>query len=254
MRTVDFNRVLTDAIQLCGLDRDEFNVQTFRQMRDFASARLRYAWEYDRFPDIVRYVLATTTTDANSVTYVTKPADAGEILGVWDKNPLATTRALSIPFHILVSDTEERLILLREYTDGVYVEYRTRPPELNGNPWDSTTTYYAGSQVYFDSSSNSGSLQPVNGKNYTANFYECLATNTNANPETSTSNWTKIRLPYIFGPYLSRAIYADYLRSEGQIESANVAEAEAKAFLDEEIDKIIRQQGQYPRYKFIKSY
>ncbi len=254
MRTVDFNKILTDALQLCGLDRDEFNVQTFRQMRDFASARLRYAWEYDRFPDIIRYTSVSTVTDANNVTYVVKPADAGEVLGVWDRNPISGTRAMSIPFHIWVTDTQERLVILRGYTEGVYVEYRTVPPEFKGNPWNSTTTYSVGSQAYFDSSSNSGTLQPVDGKDFTANFYECISNNTNTNPETSTTNWTKVKVPYIFGPYLSRAVYADYLRSEGQIDSANVAEAEAKAFLDAEIDKIIRQQGQYPKFKFIKSY
>jgi len=248
MRTVDFSKVLVDAIHLCGLDRDEFTLQTFKQIRDLASARLRYAWEYDRYPDLMRYVNVATVTNGDNVTYAVKPTNAGEILGVWDRNPISGTRAKSIPFHIWVTDTEERLVILRAYTEGVYVEYRTKPPELKGLPWSNSIVYGLNAQCYY------GGLQPIEGEDFSANFYVSLSNSGSGMPVQDPTKWQKIEIPYIFGPYLSRAVYADYLRSEGQVESANVAEAEAKAFLDEEIDKIVRQQGQYPKYQFIKSY
>lgn len=253
MKTVDFNKILTDAINLCGLDRDEFTVQTFRQMRDFASARLRFAWEYDRFPDLVRYTNVATSNEGETY-YCVKPSDAGEIMNIWDKNPLVGTRARVVPYVIQVTDTEERLVVLKNYTEGLYIEYRIEPIEFKGNPWSNSTEYSAGAQVYFDSGSNSGTLQQVEGKDYSANFYECLLLNTNHIPSQNPTVWKKINIPYIFGPYLSRAILSDYLRSEGQFDSAIQADNEAKLYLDMEIDKIVRQQGQNQNFTFIKSY
>jgi len=253
MKTVDFNKVLTDAINLCGLDRDEFTVPTFRQLRDFASARLRFAWEYDRFPDLIRYTNVATSTENNTF-YCVKPADAGEIINVWDRNPLSGTRAMAVSFAIQVTDTQERLVVLKNYTEGLYIEYRIEPVELKGNLWSNTIQYSAGSQVYFDAGSVSGTLQQVEGKDFSANFYECLLLNTNHIPSQNPTAWKKINIPYIFGPYLSRAVLSDYLRSEGQFESAVQAEVEAKMYLDAEIDKVVRQQGQTSNFTFIKSY
>jgi hypothetical protein len=253
MRTVNFNDVLNDAIQLCGLDRDEFTVQTFRQLRDFASARLRFAWEYDRFPDLIRYENVSVTNTDNTY-YCIKPSSAGEVLNVWDRNPFDGTRAINIPFVIQVTNTQERIVVLKDYDAGLYIEYRIKPVQLKGNPWVNTVAYSAGSQVYFDAGSASGTLQPVEGKPFTANFYECLATNTNQIPSQNPSSWEIVKIPYIFGPYLSRAVFSDYLRSEGQYDSAMQADGEAKYYLDVEIDKIARQQGQMQNYKFIKSY
>lgn len=253
MKTVDFSTVLNDTVQLCGLDAEEFSVSTFKQLRDFISSRIRMAWEHDRFPDIIRYEnVAVVTTD--NVNYCVKPALAGEVLAVWDRNPLSGTRARSLTFSIQVTETEERLVLLKTYTEGVYVEYRTIPPVLTGNLWNTSQQYQVGSQCYFDSGSNSGSLQPTEGKPYTANFYKCLTVNTNENPETHPTIWDKIKIPYIFGQYLARGAFADYLRAESQFENAIIAEKEAEALLDAEIDKVIRQQGQLPKYTFIKSY
>lgn len=253
MKTVDFSTILNETIQLCGLDAEDFTTSTFKQLRDFISNRLRMAWEHDRFPDIIRYENIAVVT-AGNVNYCVKPAGAGEVLALWDRNPLSGTRARQVTFHIQVTDSEERLVILRTYTEGVYIEYRTAPPVLTGTPWTSTQQYTTNSQCYFDSGSNSGSLQPTEGKPYTANFYKCLTTNTNENPETHPEIWEKIKIPYIFAQYLSRSALADYLRSEGQFDSAIIAEKEAEALLDSEIDKVIRQQGQLPKYSFIKSY
>jgi hypothetical protein len=253
MKTVDFSTVLNDTVQLCGLDAEEFSVSTFKQLRDFISGRLRMCWEHDRFPDIIRYENVAVIT-SNNVNYCVKPALAGDILAVWDRNPLVGTRAKSITFSIQVTDSEDRLVLLNSYANGVYVEYRTIPPVLTGTLWNTTQTYQVGSQAYFDSGSNSGILQPTEGKPFNANFYKCLTVNTNELPETHPTIWEKIKIPYIFAQYLARGAFADYLRAESQFENAIIAEKEAESLLDAEIDKVIRQQGQLPKYSFIKSY
>jgi hypothetical protein len=256
MRTVDFSRILIDSIQLCGLDRDTITYATFSQLRDFASNRLKMAWEHDKFPDLMRLQQVTVTHDEpNGIYYFVKPTNFGEIFNVWHQNPNSTSRAKSVAFKLTSTDTDDRVILGALYDGSVFVEYRIIPPELSGSLWNNTTTYYVGSQVYFDSGSNSGTFNPVDGKPYTANFYNCLiGPNNNHLPESNPTIWSKVKIPYVLGQYLSRAVFADYLRSEGQFDSAQVAEAEAMHFLDLEVDKVVRQQGQVQTYNFIQTY
>lgn len=254
MKTTNFSRILVDAVQLCGLDRDEITDATFTQLRDFANTRIRLAWEYDRWPDFIRFYHATTVLEEDSVHYVLKPSGAGEIIGIYDRNPNANTRAINIGFSIVHTNTEERLVVNKGYPDGVWIEYRIEPITINGEKWNASTTYSVGSQVYFDSGSDSGTYHAVSGKPQYGNFYTCIASNTNTNPAQSSANWTIVNIPYIFSNYIPRGVFADYLRSEGQFDSARIAESEAQSFLDLEIDKIVRQQGQTQKYNFIKSY
>ena len=87
-----------------------------------------------------------------------------------------------------------------------------------------------------------------------SNFYKALINNENHKPSEQPNDWAIIKIPHVFATYVTRGVYADYLRSEGQVENAKVAEQEAHAFLDEEIDKIARQQGQTRRINFINPY
>ena len=253
MKTVDFSRILTDSIQLCGLDVNEITVDTFIQMRDLATNRLKIAWEHDKWPDLTRFEERTVQKE-NEVSYVTKPTNASEVFAVWDRNPNATTRAMNLDFKIVHTDTEERLVFKTSVISSVWIEYRIEPVVLTGTPWNSSTTYYQGSQVAFDSGSNTGSIIQVEGRPFSLKFYNCLVTNTNTNPATNTPNWSEVKIPYIFSQYISRGVFSDYLRSESQLESALQAESEARYFLDVEVDKIARQQGQINRLNFIKSY
>jgi hypothetical protein len=254
MKTIDFSRMLVDSIQLCGLDREEVTDSTFIQIRDFANTRLRLAWEYDRWPDLIRYVQIPTILVADNVYYVVKPSGAGEVLNVYTKNPNSTTRAVSIGFSIVHTNSEERLVVGTPYPDGVWLEYRIEPVVINGDKWNASTAYSVNSQVYFDSGSNSASYHTIAGKPQNGNFYNCVASNTNMVPSENAAKWSIVNIPYIFSNYIPRGVFSDYLRSEGQFDSARLAEGEAQAFLDLEIDKVVRQQGQIQKYNFIKSY
>lgn len=253
MRTTDFSQILTDTLQLCGLDRDEFNLPTFKQIRDLINARLRMCWEYDTFPDLMRLQQVNILTDGNTY-YFVKPALAGEIFSLWYGNPFEGTRAIRVDFAFLSTNDEDRIIVGKNYTDPLYLEYRIQPPVLNGLPWDNSLTYKVGSQVYFDKGSATGNLQQVdNSTAYSADFYTCVSENTNSNPST-TEHWTKVKIPYIFSNYLARAAFSDYLRTEAQFDSARIVEVEANSMLDLEIDKIARQQGQIGKYNFINTH
>jgi hypothetical protein len=250
MRTVDFSRILFDSIQLCGLDRDEVNDATFSQIRDLANMRLKSAWEYDAFPQVIKFSEITILTDANSTPYFNLPSDCGEILSLWSANPVNTTRNNQLTF--LLND--ERVYLTTNRSGTVWAEYKIKVPELFGEAWDQPIEFKVGSQAYFDSGSLSGVYKPVKGKPYIGNFYNCKVNNVNKRPSEHPDEWEIVKIPYIFAPYVTRAVYADFLRSEGQVDAARVAEAEAQAFLGEEIDKIARQQGQIRRINFINPY
>lgn len=253
MKTVDFTRILIDAIQLCGLDRTDITYDTFCQIRDFANTRVKMAWEHDRWPDIVRFGTATVQTSGDTK-FLVKPSGAGEVYAIWSKDPNSTTRAINVDFSIVHTDTQERLVINGSSSEDMIIEYRLEPVVLEGDPWDANTEYFAGSQVFFDSGSKTGGLNPEEGKPFSGNFYTCIATNTNTDPSLNTAKWTKLNIPYIFGQYISRGCLADYLRSEGQFDSSQVAESEAKYFLDLEVDKIVRQQGQVQKYNYFKTY
>jgi len=254
MRTVDFSTILFQTMQLCGLDRDDFNDFTFGQLRDLASSRLRTAWEYDRWPELVK-IEKVNTTDTDGTVFFDIPDTYGEIFTIYTADPSATTRGLVVGFDIQPTSGGNRCVLSRRLEE-VWVEYRTIPPSLTGLPYNNEVQYYPGAQIYFDSGSNTGSFFPSIGKPYYGNFYVCKqqATNVNPNSPEGSAVWEKVKIPYIFANYLARAINADYLRSEGMQEMAAQAEGDATAFLMFEIDKVGRQQGISRKINFINPY
>ena len=255
MRATDFSNILFQAMQLCGLDREDFNTYTFGQLRDLASARLRMAWEYDRWQELVKIEKVNTVT-TNGVVYFMVPDTYGEILGVYTADPAATTRVQDVGYDLQPFNDGMRCVLAKKNAE-VWVEYRTVPPSLYGNPYDSAVIYYPGSQVYFDSASGTGNFTPAIGKPYYGNFYTCkvqAAAGQDPGNPSHAAKWEKVKIPYIFANYLARAVNSDYLRSEGMQELALQAEQEATGQLLLEIDKMGRQQGLTRKINFINPY
>ena len=54
-------------------------------------------------------------------------------------------------------------------------------------------------------------------------------------------------MPKIFENYLTRGIYADYLRANGQSDIAAAEDQNAEGIITLEADKVYRQQGQVRR-------
>lgn len=253
MRTVNFSTILFEGLQLSGQDRHNISEETFAQFRDFANQRLRMAWESQDWPDLVRVAQLTVTATAGTVTAAI-PADAGEVLNCYDQDPLLTTRAQALSYRIYNDGSVVKLVFGSD-PSTVWGEYRIKKTELFGDVWSSSVAYSVGAQAYFDSGSNTGTSMPVVGKAHYGDFWECLeATTAGQSPSTHPAKWAKKEVPYIFGTYVSRGMYADWLRSELQIEASQIAEAEAQAMLEAEVDKIIRQQKQGVRINMIRTY
>jgi hypothetical protein len=255
MRTTDFSKVLFDALQYSGNDRHNITSETFAQFRDFASARMREAWESNQWTDICRLSPFTTSIDVNNVAYFTPAEEADEILGVYSRNPQETTRAIQMSYQIYDTGSLRKVVISAQQADGYYL-YRKDCPSFEGDLYSPTVVYYQGAQVYFDSGSGTGSYTPVLGKPHAGNFYVCTVASTTAgqNPNSHPASWTKIEIPYVFGSFMSWASAANWFVSEGQIQEAATVEAKANQILEQEYDKFLRQQGQFGRLNMIQTY
>ena len=264
MRTVDFSQVLFDALQFSGNDRNNITADTFSQFRDFAQFRLREAWESNQWTDVVRLKYFTTQTDApqgtisvgdTGITYFIQDQDASEVLGVWNRNPMDSTRAVNLGYTLYDDGTTKKVIVMSIINEGWYL-YRLPVPALTGDPYDPTVVYYQGAQIYFDSGSGTGALMPVLGKPHSGNFYICNANSTQAgqNPINYPSSWTKIDIPYIFGMYMAWGSAANWFVSETLVTEAASLEAKAKEVIDLEYDKFLRQQAQFGKINMAQTY
>ena len=255
MRTTDFSTILFNALQYSGNDRNNITDETFQQFRDFASNSLREVWETIQWSDICRVVDFTTTVDSNGVGYFIPASEAGEILGVFSRNPQSSTKAVELEYTIYENGTDRKVIINSNISTGSYL-YRLQCPVLNGDIYNPSTIYYAGAQIYFDSGSGTGTYTPVAGKPHSGNFYTCAVSNTSAgqNPNNSPASWTKIDIPYIFGSFMSWNSCAMYYVSEGMMQEAQVMDAKAKEIIEKEYDKFLHQQGQFGRINMYKTY
>ena len=255
MRTSNFSQILFDALQYSGNDRYNIFLETFGQFRDFCNARLREAWEMQEWPDLCRVEQFTTVYDAEGVGYFIPASDCGEIFGVYNLNPLLSSRAVGMTYQLYETGTEQRIVLEKTTIEEGWYYYRTKVPQLNGELYDSTTVYHPNSQIYFDSGSGSGTYTPVTGKPHSANFYTCLTlTNAGESPLTNPTKWKLEKIPYIFSQFLSWGATANWFASENLLQEALVIEQKAQQMLDLETDKIARQQNQIPKLRFTNPY
>lgn len=255
MRTTDFSKVLFDALQYSGNDRHNITDETFAQFRDFASSRLREIWETQQWTDVCRLAQFTTTTDVNGVVSFTPVSEADEILGVFNRNPQESTKAVQINYQLTESNGTRKCVVNPAISDGWYL-YRKDCPSLEGDKYSPTVVYYQNSQIYFDSGSGTGTYTPVTGKPHSGNFYVCTAASTTAgqNPNSHPSLWTKIEIPYVFGQYMSWASAASWFISETMMQEAVSIEAKSREIMEQEFDKLLSQQAQFGRINMIRTY
>jgi hypothetical protein len=255
MRTIDFSQVLFDSLQFCGNDRHNISDETFSQFRDFCSFRLREAWESFQWSDVCKLSKLTTQVDANEVTYVTLPADCGEVLGIFSRNPQATTKAVEVQFQLHNNSGTARAVL-SNVLDEVWCFYRIKCPTLSGEAYAETTPYYKDALAYFDAGAGTGTFIPVLGKPCRGNFYKCLDNGpiTGESPAASPTKWEIVEIPYIFASYMSWGAAANFFASEMMLQEAATIESKAKEVLEQEYDKVLRQQSQFGRMNMVKTY
>jgi hypothetical protein len=282
MRTIDFETILAQSLQMCGLDRENISVETFNQFRDFANHRIRFGFEFDIWPQLLR-TTKMPIVHQSDVHYIVIPDDGivtnnegtfkidiGDVMQITIEDPRTTGKVTELSFtfdeydsHVgnNVFNTVQRLIVSDKDSQFAYVTYRIKCPELIGDIW-SSGTYYPGQQVYWAYSSGKY-FAPTTGPSYSGkkgNFWKCISESTtspnvnNNNAPASSDKWEKIKIPAFLGNFIIKGCHADWLRSEMQIEYAQAIEKEALAVLDFEVGKAIIQQGVQPRLKFNQIY
>lgn len=222
MLALDFGTVLNGVAQLAGLDRDNLPSHFFKQVRDLANRRLAIAYPSAPWPELVR-VSNLTTSVANKFTLT---SDMGEIIEVYDKDPLLNIDGLPQSYRLYVDD-DGRYIYTRNDLTSVFVEYRKARTDLTGDVW-AAGTYNNGAQVYSNN-----------------NFYNVNASSTTQEPPHA--NWTKVEIPTRFLGYLIQGIFTDYLTANGT--PADTEEQKAEGLLSLEIDSLIREEGQVRKVK-----
>jgi hypothetical protein len=150
-----------------------------------------------------------------------------EVFGVWLECP-SRIGPSTLDFIL-----DESSVRVEGDPGSAWFRYRPSCPELTGDPWDEESVYSPDQQVYFTDSNGVG------------DFWVCLvAPALGQAPGSDPLLWERINLPYTFGPYLARALHADWYELDGQADKALVAVTTANERLQLELDKIERQQRQ----------
>jgi len=253
MRLTDFSAILFRAAQLAGLDRATINSQTFAMLRDFANSRLAWVWEHDTWQELTRILEVAVVENIDSTKTVTLATDVGDLLAIYDQTPRIGTTSRRIQYFIYDSGAAQFANIIDPTApETVWLEYRVVKPDVYGDAYSATVAYSVGAQVYFDTSSNTGSFVPGAGKLPAGNLYNCILTTTaGQSPQTNSASWSVVQIPKSFTEYLARGIVADYWRSEGDYERAAAAEGDATASIDRLVDLQTRQRGQIQRLNVV---
>jgi len=149
----------------------------------------------------------------------------GEVKAVWRRNPQTNLGATKLSSFGLNANG----VTITAPINYGWVEFRVRPPELDGGLFNTVTGYDRGEQVYFDE-----------------DFYGCLEDAIpGQTPVTHPAKWSRLEIPYVFAEYLAQGAYSDMLgKPEGQAEKFGPENDMAYGILVLEFDKVERQQGQ----------
>jgi len=190
----------------------------------------------------------TATIVFNSNKQLLIKLDDAELQGVeiFNNDPRTTTRCTRENF--VVEDFYNKKIsslvlsenssFLRVFNTGQkFVRYRIPATRLFGSEFEPFKNYIIGDQVY-----------------YNGEFWNCITASTSNEPESSSQYWENADIPYRFRDFLVNAISCDFLRSEARFEEAEVLNNMAEIAVQQQIDVLLRQQGQVQRMNMAYTY
>jgi len=232
---VKYSQLLNQVLNLSGIDSTTLATIEWRLFRDLASRRVKFAWQAAKWPDVC-VTEERTVTQSGGVegNYVALNQDGqtemSEVFAVWNKSPKSNQDNQDLTWYL-----SENGVQIAESNATVFVLFRKLPPTWTGERYSSSSSYVAGDQVYDTSAGNF----------YTAN--QSVASGSDNSPTAQPTYWDLVSVPDIFTDYLIRGTYADYLRHNGELDRARVAESDARGALDHELLKLHTQQGQTTR-------
>jgi hypothetical protein len=155
--------------------------------------------------------------------------------------------------------TQQEYSYLRFLTDSEkFIKYRLISPRLFGQKYSSTNSYYVGSQAFYDPAQGTADYNPsLPGLPIRGNFWNCIQNNllpAPTAPAPTSAFWKMVEIPYRFKDYLINGTSADFIRSEGRTEEANVFDQLAEVAVQQQIDVLLRQQQQVQKMKMVYTY
>lgn len=230
----NYGQILNQVLNLSGIDRATLPTLEWNLFRDLSSRRLKYAWQAAKWPEVtVTESRTITQTGGDEGNYIALnqagQTEIGEVFAVWNKSPKSNQDQVSLTWYL-----SENGIQIAENNTTAYLWFRKTVPTLTGALYSSSSAYNTGDQVYDNTA----------GQFYEANQSVVAGSNS---PTDQPSYWDVVAIPNIFFDYLVRGTYSDYLRHNGELDRARVAEADARDVLDHELLKLHTQQGQTTR-------
>jgi hypothetical protein len=224
MRTATYSRFLDRICGVLGIPRSNLQTDEAELLNSHFNRAVKQIWEAAPWPGIC--VTEARTPDANFlIDYEqTDETEIGTVFAVYDKDPYGTEAFEALPFALTADGIQ---LVNCDSDDDVYVYYRQRCPDYDGDDYSASTTYAVDDQVYYAS---------------TGDYYKCILASL-ANAPTSTTYWERLTIPYDFMDFIVQAVYAEWLKSEGQQEKSTLQARYAEGALIEEVDRLERQQG-----------
>ena len=214
-----------------------------------------------------------TPISGSTLEFVSNPQPiavvAGQASGCWTGDPRKGTRNRDESYVVenmpnLDTNTtvsteilsQDLFVLRFANFNAKFVLLRATAPFLFGTRYDQTLAYSAGSQVYYDPNQGSSAYLPPNKTLPVAgNFWNAYsAASIGVLPSNPSFAWRLVELPFRFKSYLVNAVSADFLRSEGRASEADSLEGMAEFAVQQQIDVLIRQQGQIQRMNMVYTY
>ncbi|CAB5224781.1 hypothetical protein UFOVP742_6 [uncultured Caudovirales phage] len=210
------------------------------------------------------------------------PDDGLQVIDVYNTDSRRSTRA--VPEDFLVEDESSIPLLINYPTETFsgpnntelsyvrfknaerkYLRYRLKSFDLTGKGYSTSDVYRYNSQVYFDWEQQNGAYNPTNFAYGSSGDFWRFSLSSGVtfpagtmNPRTPTTYgltvWRKFDIPNRFRDYLINGAAADFLRSEGRAEEAVVCDQLAEAAIQQQIDVLIRQQGQTQKMNMVYTY
>jgi hypothetical protein len=207
----------------------------------------------------------TTTAifTGNPQRLVQMPTGSLQGLAAWERDPRTTTRAVQIDFMVedLItvpgSTATVDVTYLRFLEDGEkFIQYRLDAPRLLGAKFTNSTLYSTGAQVYYDIFQQSSNYNPTTvTKGTRGNFWTALVPSSSVPPaDPQNIYWQQVSIPYRFKDYLVNGVTADFLKSEGRTDEGVVFDGLAEQAVQQQIDVLIRQQGQIQKMNMAYTY
>lgn len=205
----------------------------------------------------------TAVFSANPQRLVQMPTGSLQGLAAWERDPRTTTRAVQTDFMVedLItvpgSTATVDVTYLRFLEVGEkFIQYRLDAPRLYGSKFTTSTNYQTGSQVYYDIFQQSASYNPTTPSRGTrGNFWTATAPSNSIVPaDPENGYWQQVGIPYRFKDFLVNGVTADFLKSEGRTDEGVVFDGLAEQAVQQQIDVLIRQQGQIQRMNMAYTY